>query len=106
MNSDLMMRLVNFTKRVNTLASIDPEGKRAIALGETKHSIKGAARAVAILSPQLMGMSIDPLPESKATTVTMLAKEGEKLFHDLAEAGAIKSAQAVNKAITEMTASE
>lgn len=106
MDSDLMMRTVNFTKRINTLANIDPYGKRAIALGENKRSVKRAARAVALLTPLLMGMSVDPLPESKATSTAMIAKEGEKLFSDLCAANAFKTAHAVNAALTEMTQGE
>lgn len=103
MDSNLMLRLVDLTKRINTLATLASDSKRAIRLGVTPRDIRHAKRAVAELTPLLMGMNVDPFDESHATTPDMLAKESLILFGDLCEAGAVRTAQAVNRAITELT---
>lgn len=103
MDSNLMLRLVDLTKRINTLANLAADSKRAIQLGVDARDIRHAKRAVAELTPLLMGMNVDPLDKAYATTPDMLAKEAGRLFDDLCAARTMKTAHAVNRAITELT---
>lgn len=103
MDSDLMIRTVNWTKRINTLANLVPDSKKALELGVAPKDIRSASRAVGMLTPLLMGMGIDPMGEEYASPVAPLAKEGSELFDDLCEAKAFKYAHTVNAALAEIS---